>query len=433
MAMGARADGDRIPEPAAAHYEAGVRALAAGQFVQARQALTRSVELAPEFAGAWLDLALAAYGAGDVPAAEEFLDIVEARFSLPPRLSEVVSQLRQRIRAADGAVPRDGVADAWRWRGQVAVGVGHDTNANAGLDITELALTFPDGKVLLPLDPGYQPRGDRQLISGASLQGVRRVSDGELEWWGTAKGRSNLHVDGFDTLEVQAGLGWTRPAEAGGAPAWLGGASRLAVQLHHVRLGGQSLLNSATASAQQAWPRWPCRPVASLELERRQFVTAPNLDSQLVWLGGRASCPGLGGGNGGGLVAQLRLGQESARRSAADSLGRPGGDTRHQELVIGHQWAWGPPAAPRKFDIQAQWLHASDTEGYSPLLENNVARKMLRQTLAVGYSVPLSQGVVPGGGGWVATFNWQMYRQRSNLGLFESRGRQVQVGLQWGW
>jgi hypothetical protein len=419
-------------ESAQALYLQGSQALSRGQFSGARLALTQAVTLDPDFAGAWLDLALAAHGDGDTPAAEEFLDILERRFTLPARMTTLVEGLRERIRQQESARRTlSPVEPHWRWRKQMAVGLGHDTNANTGLVITELALTFPDGRVLLPLDPSLHPRGDDNISAGLAIQGQRAAAGGEFEIWGSLKGRHNRLVDGYDTLDAQAGLAWITPAQAAEqAVAILRGPRRYAMQMQHLQLGGRPLFSNLVLSAQQAWPEQGCRPQGAIDLEQRHFPGASNLDSRIYWLGGTLGCPGLLAAQGGRLQAQLRTGLEIARSGGQE--GRPGGDTHHGELSLGHQWMWATRNGKTRLDVQAVWLRANDTDGYSPLLQANEARRLRRRILNATYTLPLTADPT-GLQGWTAVISLQAYRQKANLGIFESSGRQLQLSLQRGW
>jgi tetratricopeptide (TPR) repeat protein len=103
--------------PAAqARYREGTQALAEHRYEAARSALREAVRLDPDFAGAWLDLAIATHALGERVQAEELLDTLEARFAVPPALADVIARLRQQIAAASAppAAPQ-----RWRWRRQL--------------------------------------------------------------------------------------------------------------------------------------------------------------------------------------------------------------------------------------------------------------------------------------------------------------------------
>ena len=410
-------------------YQLGVQALNDRQFDQARQALARAVELDPDFAGAWVDLALATYATGDSVQAEEFLTILEQRFALPEPIVRAVESLRARI-AADHQVAAQSTV-GWAWRKTVQAGGGHDSNANAGLALNDLTLTLPGGGVLLPVSPTLRPQADRFGVASISVSGLRNQPQGQLELAGSIKARRNAQASDFDTLDLQAAVGWAtvQPLPGGGVGGLLPGPWRIGVAGQHLRLGGKALLNSVVLSGTHVWAGAACNPQAMVESDWRTFPVATNLNSRTVWIGGSASCPGLYPARGGRWSTQLRTGLETARSAFLSSSGRPGGDTRHTELTLTH--TWGGTGA-HKLEVQAQWARAHDTQGYSPLLANNARREVQRSTAGVSYTVPLAP-VLGLDTGWLGTVALQGFRQRSNLEVFRLSGRIIQASIQKTW
>lgn len=413
-------------------YQQGVQALKDRQYEQARQALARAVDLDPDFAGAWIDLALATYATGDTAQAEEFLTILEQRFTLPESIAQAVAGLRGRI-AADQQ-PGATAPAGWAWRTTVQFGGGHDSNANAGLALNDLTLTLPGGGVLLPVSPTLRPQSDRFGAASVSVSGLHNQAKGQLELAGSVKARRNAQASDFDTLDLQAAIGWatTEALPGGGVGGLLPGPWRVGLAGQHLKLGGSALLNSVVLSGTHVWTRARCNPQATVEADWRTFPVASNLDSRTIWIGASASCPGLYPAHGGRWSTLLRLGQETARSAFLSSTGRPGGDTRHAELTLTHTWNWPRSEGRHRLEVQAQWARAHDTQGYSPLLANNTRREVQRSTAGVSYTVPLA----PVGGldaGWLATLTLQGFSQRSNLELFRLSGRILQASVQKTW
>jgi hypothetical protein len=414
------------------YYQQGVQALTDRQFEQARQALTRAVELDPDFAGAWVDLALATYAAGDIAQAEEFLTILEQRFTLPEPIAQAVAGLRGRIAAGQAAVAA--ASRGWAWRTTVQAGGGHDSNANAGLALNDLTLTLPGGGVLLPVSPTLRPQTDRFAVASVSASGLRDQPQGQLELAGSVKARRNAQASDFDTLDLQAAVGWatTRPLPGGGLGGLLPGPWRAGLAAQHLKLGGSALLNSVVLSGTHVWAGASCNPQATVESDWRTFPVANNLNSRTLWVGASASCPGLYPARGGRWNALLRVGQETARSPFLSSTGRPGGNTRHTELTLTHAWSWQGSAGNHRLEAQAQWARAHDTQGYSPLLANDARREVQRSTASLSYTVPLAP-VAGLDAGWQATLAMQGFRQRSNLELFRLSGRIIQASIQKTW
>ena len=409
-------------------YSQGVQALGELRYADARAAFLRAVEADPSFAGAWLDLAIAAHAEGDTVQAEEFLTILEARFRLPPAIALGVRNLRQRIQGQRSAPA------GWSWRTVFQGGGGYDTNANTGLARSDLMLTLPGGGVLLPLNPSLRPQSESYAVASLGTEASRQWRTGQVEVSASAKSRVNSSLQEFDTLEVLMGAGYTssEPAFDGALGPVLPGPWRLGVTAQQLRLGGTTLLNGVAFSAVHAWKHLPCSPRGGIEIDIRHFPVAPNLDSRLGWVSGAASCDSPWMGSGGRLNIQWRAGLESARGKFASDRGRPGDDTRHLELTMSHRWSWPGFNGTHRLEAQAQWARASDTEGYSPLLSDNQPRRSSRTTAGLAYTVPLR----PAGAdeeAWLATLAVQAFRQRSNLEVFRVKGEVIQLTVQRSW
>jgi hypothetical protein len=409
-------------------YSQGVQALGEHRYADARAAFLRAVTADPSFAGAWLDLAIAAQAEGDTVQAEEFLTILEARFTLPPPIAQGVRDLRRRIQAQRSA------AESWTLRTVFQSGLGYDSNANTGLSRSDLTLTLPAGGVLLPLDPSLRPRPDSYAVGSLGTEATRKWGSGQIEIAASAKSRVNTNLREFDTLETIIGAGYSssEPAFGGAWGRFLPGPWRVGVTTQQLRLGGNALLHSLSFSALHAWKQLPCSPQGGLEVDFRHFPIASNLDTRLAWVSGAVSCDSPWADSGGRLNMQLRAGWEAARGNFLSDRGRPGDDTRHLELTVSHRWSWPGFNGTHRLEAQAQWAQALDTEGYSPLLSDNAPRRSRRVTGGLAYSVPLQ----PAGAdeeAWIATLAVQGFRQRSNLEVFRVKGAVLQLTVQKSW
>lgn len=415
-------------EAALRWYTEGLRALDARRFEEARTLLQRAVEADPSFAGAWLDLAIAANAAGDPVAAEEFLSILEARFSVPVPIARRVADLRAAIERQRQVAER-----IWRWSGSVSAAAGYDTNANAGLAHPDLTLTFPGGPVVLPIADAQRPRQDGYVATSILAEGSRLADGGQFEGAASVRARANGHLRAYDTVDFQAAL-----AFVGAAPAFRGripfaaGPWRVGTTVQRLWLGRSTLLQSVSVSALHAWPSVRCTPQAGVEASARHFPVAYNLDSRLLWLSASGTCDNRWAGPGARVTAQLRAGYEAARGDFTTAGGRPGDDTRHLEATVVQRWAWDSREGTHRLEAQAQWARAADTRGYSPLLANNAARRVDRWTAALSYTLPVPHTAF-WGAGWTASATIQAFRQRSNLELFRLQGEVFQLGMQRSW
>jgi len=409
-------------------YAKGLGALEAKDYPNARADLLHAVQADPSFAGAWLDLAIATEADGDPVEAEEFLGILEARFAVPPAIEQKVAQLHARIDRQKAIAARN-----WEWSSTFQAGLGIDTNANTGLALSDLTLTFPGGPVVLPISSEQLPRRDSYFASSIATQGSRPAGTGQYDAGGSIRSRVNDHLHGYDTVELQAAVGYTSSVPAfGGNVPFATGPWRVGISAQQLRLGGAVLLDGVTVSGLHAWTTARCSPQGGVEFGMRHFPVANNLDSHLYWLTGSATCADPWAGPGGSATAQVRLGYESGRGNFETPNGRPGDDTRHLEVTALQRWAWTGANGTERLEAQFQWAQAADTRGYSPLLAADAPRRLARWTGSLSYIVPLGEIPVLGAG-WTAVATAQAFRQRSNLELFRLKGEVLQLSLQRNW
>lgn len=412
-------------------YRAGVAALEAHRYHEARQALLDTVALDPGFAGAWLDLALATAGTGDLAQAEEFLTILEARFTPPPALERAIAALRARLAASRTTSAR--APAGWQWSGAAQTGLGFDHNANAGLALDSLTLTLPGGLLQLPLSRALHPRADGFALASVAAVATHRFGDDRADLTLSARGRRNFREHDFDTLDLRARFAWTMDAAL--AEDGVGGREqgpwRFGVAQQFLRLGGHALANSTAFSVERAWPMLACRPSASAELDFRSYPVVRTLDAAVVWFGATAHCHGFSREPGrASLGLEARIGHAFARRGPGRDDSRPGGDTRHLEFGVSHEWRWNAARGTRLLQAQLSWERAADTRGYSALLDWNRRRDVSRTIAGLAWTMPLAPvGAMPA----ELVFGAQWYRQRSNLELFRLSGHLYQVAwrVQW--
>ena len=412
-----------------ARYREGAQALAEHRYDDAQAALREAVRLDPEFAGAWLDLALATYAAGDLPQAEELLDTLEARFSVPPPLAALIADLRRQIRARAAPVA---AADVWRWRRRLALALGRDSNANAGLAHSELTLTLPSGALALPLTRGAQARADYFGQAALSVAAVRPFASGVLELTGSLDGRRNARETDFDAVELRGGiaLASATPLPVDGFWGALPGPWRLRANVEQLTLGGKALTERLVFGAEHQWSAVACRPQAGIEFEWRRYPVAHTLDASYLWLSSALRCPVPLGPAAHDLALQLRLGEARARNRSDAASARPGGDSHHLELTAVQEWTWARGAGNHTLQALAQGERVSDTDGYSPLLHSNEPRTVDRTTLGLTWTLPLPVGADRG---WRAVIGAQQVRQSANLQPFDLSGRIVQFGIERQW
>lgn len=387
-------------------YQLGLSALAARQPQLARQALERVVSARPEFAGAWLDLALATYQSGDPVAAIEHLEYLRSQFSLPPALAAQVDHWFDQWQATPQALPAAPVTQRAGWVGELQLGLGHDSNANNGLARGQITLSLPTGNTLFDLDKAYRPRADLFALLGLTLGGPSvKLGAGRISPLLLLRSKQLAQEGDYSTLDLQPGLAYQHPPSSEGGGNW-----QAHLMAQHYRLGGQPLFNGLRLSAvrNQAWQA--CQGSASADLETKAHQRVPSLSGHLLGFGAGLLCR---------LSAENKL--SLSAKTSLDRAGptRAGGNSRSTELQLRFDHAISPTQS-----LQSTWQHlrTADQAGYSPLLQDNAPRSLQRNTL----SLSLRQAIAPA---WEARLSLEHFVQRSNLALFEQRGSQLLLGV----
>lgn len=379
-------------------YALALDALAADQPALALDALERVVGARPRFAGAWLDLALAAYRSGDPAAALEHLEYLRGQFSLPPALASQVDYWRRLWQTPGKNVASRG------WQGEILFGFGRDSNANAGLASQQISLSLPGGSALFSIDNSYLPRADQFGLFGVTAWGpAHAFAYGRINPVVLLRSKQLVQEHDFDTFDLQPGLIYEQAVSAEGS--WQ--ASAFA---QHYRLGGHTLFNGLRFGAQRIEQWQTCRWNGGGEIERRQHQRVANLGGTLFSLSGGLGCRLHSEGT---VSATLKAGYEQAPGD------RPGGDNRSGELQLVYDQPFNDSQR-----LQASWQYTriSDLLGYSPLLENNAPRQLRRQSAVLSLRQAIARE-------WEARLNYEHFQQRANLALFEQRGNLLMLGL----
>lgn len=375
-------------------YSLALVALQANRPELAREALERVVGSRPRHAGAWLDLALATYRSGDAAAALEHLEYLKSQFVLPPALAVQVAYWHRLWQD-----PISNTATLNQWQGELTLGYGFDSNANAGLASQQIELSLPDGSILFDLDPSYLPQADRFGLLSVAVQGpASPYAGGRINPMFSLRSKQLDQEREFTTLDLQAGLVYQYPAV--GDSIW-----QANIFVQHYRLGQHALYNSVRLGAQRTQPlEATCNWTGSTEIEARQHVRVGKLSGTRYSLGAGLGCRVFGRAS---FNAMFDAGYEHA---PAD---RPGGDNHSTQI----QFAYTQPLKDnRAFQAAWQWTQTTDQTGYSPLLKDNATRSIQRHTLTLAVRQALSRN-------WQARLNLELFQQSSNLPLFEQRGR----------
>lgn len=381
-------------------YQRALRHLDQGQPEAARLLLEEIVAEQPEFAGAWLDLALATRQSGDTPAALEHLAYIRQRFPMAPALARQIEHWQQTWQA-----PRPAAGSPGAWQGEISIDFGYNDNVNGGLSQDQITLSIPGGgHAIMPIAPGYHPRSDTYAQLGIQTWRRQQFGSGTLYPLLRLRWRHMQTEQDYGQLDLQGGFIYQT------APDNQGRAWQASLLLQHDRLGGAPLIQGQRLILQRLQSRAQCRIAWGGEIERRHYPGLP-LDGLLTWLDLGIACKT---GAATQLAGSLRGGHERALNAR-----RPGGDNRQVELAL-----QGSHRLPNGSTLDVRWQHtrSQDQEGYSALLAENAPRRLRRNQFSLGLRHPLNIN-------WEARLALELQWQRSNLEIFSQNSRQLSLGV----
>jgi tetratricopeptide (TPR) repeat protein len=367
-------------------------------YAQAIAQFERVVLIQPENAGAWLDLAIASFDYGQNDLALGYFDYIESEFKPTPSIQNVIANYRRRIKIATQGLQS--------WSHQVDVVLGHDTNANSGLSSLSLRLT-QDGKVFeLPLEENYRARSDQYLQKGISTRFAQQRGTQELELNLSAQNRQFFTEHTSSSTHFSANANWLRKFQQ-----YQLGASVIA---DHIQVNGRSLLNNSSFALNVEKNTGACTASLALDYDQRHFLTNAALNGSIRWLQVMQSCSVQKDAHGFNLMWMLRTGNDRPMGF------RAGGATLKNELWLKSAWIlprWG------RLELSQQWGRSKDSEGYSPLLENNAIRYIYKNNTRLSWVYPWNKSVD-------VTTNLERNTNDSNIALFRQESKNFSVGLQ---
>jgi len=175
-------------------YLEALGSLAEGRQQDASNTLRRMIDMAPEHAGAWLDLAIIQCELGHAEEAERLFHAIETRFSPPPGILDVIASYRTR-----GCLE-------WRPHNQVSVmlGRGMDSNVNQGASNPNFSIGHGDTRIDLQLLPEFLHRADHYTIFSGDY--ARDVDANGNVGFAQLQARQNDVLTNFNTASLTAGL-----------------------------------------------------------------------------------------------------------------------------------------------------------------------------------------------------------------------------------
>lgn len=175
-------------------YLEAMRFLSEGRKNDASDALKRMIEVAPQHAGAWLDLAIIQCELGNAAEAERLFQTIESRFSPPPGILEVIA--RNRATGCKG----------WQARNQfsVTLGRGMDSNVNQGASNPFFSIGSGSSRMDLELLPEYLPQRDQYTLLSTDYS--RDLTPDGTTGFAQFRARQNDSLSRYNTQSLFMGV-----------------------------------------------------------------------------------------------------------------------------------------------------------------------------------------------------------------------------------
>ena len=367
----------------------------AGQYEEAIDPLEAALLYRPDHWPSQLEYAIALEGIGDHDSALGLLHNLRRNPEVDPDTLQQIAALEKK------RTPRRS-ADR---RGTFGLSTGYDSNVLGSTYHTQFTLTTPDGGLPVVLNDDQRARGGSFVRADIGYDGVL-ASDGSAQWrysmqasYRTNPGFSEANLGQWSALLERGSTGLRGPYILGQQQTLLR-ASGLALRQTQLGLGYDYLTG----------PGGACKQRLGLDAQHINYPANPVQNGRYAGLVGNTNCPSWG------LQVQMRAGTDQAMDAS-----RPGGAQRQVSLRVTKH----TPLDAATLVLEWEATRQKDQSGYSPLLDNNARRSMLRLAYRVEYRWqvgPLSPYL---------SLEW--LDQRSNLTLFELKNRVITFGFRSSW
>ncbi len=392
-------------------YQLGVVALEAGEVVLAQQALERAVLVRPDFAGAWVDLALAHARLGEAETALQIVAHIEGSFDVPLPLRQQLSNLRGELAGPRMRAEWMPNALLGSRSGYLQLSAGRDSNANLGLAASVFSLT-PVGAppLLVEIPPSARAAADAYMQLRGDLQQTLQFGEwqkGRLYLSGQYKEYGSLKEYSLADAAFSYAHEYSLPKASALAIEGVLGARLIAT-------GGNRLATISTAGVGLVAYAGACRWGARLANEVRDYGLSGYVDADVPTISLSATC----------RQPQSQIGVVASFAQDDPRAVRAGGRTDRIELGV----HYARQLSPRVMMIASGTLgHYRDARGYSPLLANGAVRQVARSSLRLSWLWEFN----PARPEWALQAELERLEDRSNLDIFDMRNDRVAIGIRY--
>ncbi|WP_136417623.1 tetratricopeptide repeat protein [Herbaspirillum sp. ST 5-3] len=374
-------------------YLDALHSISEGRANDASDALTRMIELEPQHAGAWLDLAIIQCELGHAAEAERLFEAIESRFSPPPGIQEVIN--RHRAEGCKGWQPRSQFS--------MALARGIDSNVNQGASSPNFSIGSGASRLDLQLAPEFLPQHDQYTLLSADY--ARDLTQNGSVGFVQLRARENDTLTRYNTRSLRFGV--EHPWRVGN---W---GLRGTASFSFLTLGSQLYQKQAQVQARLT-PPLPAserfRFSFLTSLSRVQYSTLVNFDSNTIETGGVLSYQA------GKTLTQASAGYLSDQGGS----GRLGGDRQGWFANVQTQVRLPHDMTGELGWSRQRWLNDS---AYSPGLIDQV-RRQDTQLWRAAITVPIKPQ-------HEVLIELREVRNNENISIFQYNSHLLQVSWRW--
>ena len=390
----------------------------AARYLEAADHLERALMLDASLKDAQLSYAIALTGSGDLASADALLAQLLADPALPSALRPLIEKQQAalgELARASGAAALAGIKPGgWQSRLTLAARVGYDSNLLGSPNLGSMALTLAGQTLVLALDDSYLARSGNYVRAEAQVDAQRSAADGS-RWDAMASLRSRYSATVAEAGSSQLDLLLERSqGQDGGLGHYLNATgtvleSKAGMHYTATGLAGGLVWRASAAPA--------CQARLGLEWQARNYLQNPVLSGRYGGTAAYLTCQTAAG-------PQWLLGLKTGHDQPQDEL-RAGGEQQQSSLRLS---AYLPRLAPLPGGLllDLEQSRQNDATGYSPIIENGLARSVARRSARLEYQLALSQATL-----WL--LGAEKIAQSSTLELFQQDSWGAYSGLRVSW
>ena len=383
----------------------GQRLNAYGQYAQATELLEAALLRSPDDLRIQLEYAIALAGSGSVITAQHLLLQLSNEAKLDSETRRQINYLIQKnkIRAYVSKLPK----------GSASIVVGHDDNLLSASNQGAFELTLPGGNLGVTPSADQLPKAGFFTRIGIQFDGTLQGDLFQIPAQPVHYGLFISQTHAADRLANRTHWGLLLEINHSLFPGSYIKTSHQQMRAHAASAYRQFLLAGGLTMGSTVWGH-RCQTRLGADVQTRSYEQTKQLNGIYTGLQTHTSCQNTG------LQLTTRLGIDEATQ-----VSRPGGN----QLQTAIKLAYNKQLLTGSLRAQAEWSWQQDADGYSPLLNNNRARRLQRTTYRVEYRGQVNNSL----------FDWQPYasvelqQQIANIPLFSLRKRVITFGLVADW